>query len=152
MTAYQRLETRFARLGALGEAMSVLGWDNAAIMPEGGAGARQTQLSTLEVVCHELLTDPALGDVFAAADQQNDLDLWQRANLSEMRRAWQHATAVPADLVEALVKASMSCEMIWRKARPANDFAMVKPALSEVVNLTRQTAQAQLRTQTLARL
>jgi carboxypeptidase Taq len=140
--AYQRLETRFARLGALGEAMAVLGWDNSAIMPEGGSGARQAQLSTLELVCHELLTDPDLGEVFESASSQNDLDPWQRANLSEMRRAWRHATAVPGDLVEALVKASLSCEMIWRKARPANDFAMVQPALQEVLNLTREAGAA----------
>ncbi|HVJ53822.1 MAG TPA: carboxypeptidase M32 [Aliidongia sp.] len=141
-TPYLKLESRFARLGALGEALSVLSWDNATTMPEGGAGARQEQMSTLEVVCHELLTDPSLDEAFEGARSQNDLDLWQRANLTEMERAWRHATAVPGDLVEALVKAGLHCEMVWRKARPADDFAMVKPALQEVLNLTRQAAQA----------
>ena len=140
-TPYQQLERRFARLGALHEAMSVLNWDHSAIMPVGGAEARQTQLSTLEVVCHELLTDPRLGDTFPEAEAQNDLDLWQRANLVEMRRDWLHATAVPAELVEARVKASLSCEMIWREARPANDYARVKPALQKLLDLTRETAQ-----------
>src|SRR3546814_10812042 len=32
--------------------------------------------------------------------------------------------------------------MIWRKARPAADFAAVKPALAEVLNLTRQAGAA----------
>ena len=142
MTPYHQLETRFSRLGALHEAMAVLNWDHSSMMPVGGAEARQTQISTLEVVCHELLTDPALGDIFPAAEAQNDLGDWQRANLGEMRRNWLHATAVPGDLVEARVKASLSCEMIWREARPANDYARVKPALQRSLDLTREMAQA----------
>ena len=142
MTPYHQLETRFARLGALHEAMAVLNWDHSSMMPVGGAEARQTQISTLEGVCHELLTDPALGDIFPAAEAQNDLGDWQRANLGEMRRNWLHATAVPGDLVEARVKASLSCEMIWREARPANDYARVKPALQRSLDLTREMAQA----------
>jgi carboxypeptidase Taq len=59
-----------------------------------------------------------------------------------MKRRWLHATALESDLVEALAKACKRCEMIWRKARPAADFAAVKPALAEVLNLTRQAAAA----------
>ena len=142
MTPYDRLETRFARLGALYEAMAVLNWDHSSMMPVGGADARQTQISTLEVVCHELLTDAGLDDVFPAAEAQNELSDWQRANLAEMRRSWLHANAVPADLVEARTRAGLTCEMIWREARPANDYARVKPALQRVLDLTRETAQA----------
>jgi|HubBroStandDraft_1064217.scaffolds.fasta_scaffold00020_21 carboxypeptidase Taq len=142
MTPYHQLETRFARLGALHEAMAVLNWDHASMMPTGGAEARRSQISTLEVVCHEILTDPAMRDVLPAAEAQNDLDPWQRANLDEMRRSWLHAVSVPADLVEARVEAGMACEMIWREARPANDFALVKPALQRVLDLTREVAEA----------
>jgi carboxypeptidase Taq len=142
MTPYRQLEARFARLGALHEAVAVLNWDNYSMMPVGGSESRQAQISTIEVMCHELLTDPALGDVFPAAEAQNDLDDWQRANLTEMRRSWLHATAVPGDLVEARVKASLTCEMIWRTARPANDFAQIKPALQRLLDLTRAAANA----------
>jgi carboxypeptidase Taq len=146
MTPYRRLEARFARLGALQDAVSVLNWDNSSMMPVGGAAARQAQISTIEVIRHELLTDPALGDVFPAAEAQNDLDDWQRANLNEMRRCWLHATSVPGDLVEARVKASLVCEMVWREARPANDFARVKPALQTLLDLTREAGQAKAAT------
>ena len=105
LTSYQEIERRFRRLGALQEASGVLQWDSAALMPEGGAGARAEQLATMKVVCHEILTDPAIGDLLDGAAAQNDLDVWQRANLREMRRAWLHATAVPGDLVDAASRA-----------------------------------------------
>src|SRR5277367_2774414 len=121
MDAYQELSQRFRRLGLLGDALSVLNWDTAAMMPDGGAPARAEQAATLSVVVHELLTDPRVADRLAAADAQPGLDGWQRANLAEMRRAHRHATAVPADLVERLSVAASACEMAWRTARPADD-------------------------------
>ena len=142
LAPYQILETRFARLGALQDATAMLQWDSSTVMPEGGAGARAEQLATLKVVCHEVLTDPAMPDLFAGAEVQHDLDSWQRANLTEMHRLWVHATAVPARLVAALSKACSACEMRWRQARPASDFAAVRPTLEEVLALVREVAAA----------
>ena len=142
MTPYQQLEARFARRGTLQEALSVLGWDYSAMMPSGGAKARAEQMSTLEVLTHEILTAAELPDLFDEAQGQNELDSWQRANLKEMRRDWLHATAVPARLVEQMSKASVECEMAWREARPANDFAGILPKLEIVLNLTREVAAA----------
>ena len=36
-SAYARLRDRFTRIATLNEAQSMLGWDAAAMMPEGGA-------------------------------------------------------------------------------------------------------------------
>ena len=142
MTAYQQLEDRFRRLSALAEAEGVLHWDMSTMMPEGGAGARSEQLAALAVTQHELLTGPEVGELLGAAEAADGLDPWQAANLRAMRRRWRHATALPADLVEAFSKACRHCEMLWRKARPENDYASVRPALEEVLRLVRQVAQA----------
>jgi carboxypeptidase Taq len=139
---YQSLEARFARLGALQDATAMLQWDTATLMPSGGAAARAEQLATLRLVCHELLTDPAVAELLAAAEAEPALDPWQRANLAEMRRLWVHATAVPADLVEALSKACSASEMRWREARPAGDFTLALPALGRVLELVREAAAA----------
>ena len=141
MTAYHQLETRFRRIGALEEAISVLHWDTAAIMPAGGAAARAEQLATLRLVVHEHLTAPALGELLAEAGAAHDgLDAWQRANLREMQRRRLHAAAVPGALVEAESRACSECEVIWRKARSENDFAAVLPALEQVLRLEREIA------------
>jgi len=61
-------------------------------------------------------------------------------NLDLMKVAHERASALPGDLVEAVTKASSVCETIWRSARPASDFAMVRESLTEVVKLTREAA------------
>ena len=142
LDAYKGLETRFRRWSALREAAGMLTWDMAAVMPEGGHGARSEQLAALDVVSHEMLTARETGELLAAAGESNTLDAWQAANLAEMQRLYVHATALDSDLVEALTKACTTCEGVWRKARPAADFAQVKPYLQEVLSLTRQAAVA----------
>jgi carboxypeptidase Taq len=139
-TAYPALEARFRRMNLVRDAIAMLDWDGAAMMPDGGAEARAEQVAALKIVVHEQATDPALAELFDAAGAGAGLDEWQAANLREMRRDWQHATALPADLVEARSRAVSACEMRWRAARKANDFAGLLPSLRAVLDLTREVA------------
>lgn len=142
MTAYQELEKRFRRMAALSEAGSMLHWDLAVLMPPGGADARTEQMTALKLTVHEMKTDPRLAELLDEAEAAPPSDRWQAANLREMRRNWVHANAVDADLVEALSRACSRCEMAWRKARPASDFAAILPHLKEVLALVRREAEA----------
>jgi carboxypeptidase Taq len=141
--AYGELERRFRRLALLGEAAGILQWDMAAVMPPGGAGIRGAQLAELKLVAHETLTDPRIGDLLARAesDEAAGLDPWGRANLREMRRAWRHASALPGQLVTAQSLAVSECEMLWRSARAANDFAGLRPKLQRVLDLVIEGAR-----------
>ena len=141
MTAYRQLETRFRRIGAIEEAIAVLHWDAAAMMPAGGVRARTEQLATLRVIAHEQLTAPELDDLLAEAERAgNALDEWQRANLREIARRRGHAAALPGTLVEAESRACSECEAVWRDARSRNDFAAVLPLLGRVLRLQREIA------------
>ncbi len=143
MAAYADLESRFHRLYALRNAIGALEWDWAAMMPSGGALARTEQLAAIKLVCHELVSDPAVGDLLDRAEQDRAaLDGWQQANLTEMRRQWIHETALDGRLVEALSRARSACEQRWRQARPAGDFGLVKPLLAEVLALVREAGAA----------
>jgi carboxypeptidase Taq len=138
MTAYQRLTETFGRIATLNEAAAVLNWDAASMMPPGGAAARGEQMAVLAGLSHQLLTSPAIAEDLADA-QAPDNDS-APANLALMAEAHRRATALPRDLIEARSRACSACETIWREARPASDFAAVRPALTEVLNLTRQAA------------
>jgi carboxypeptidase Taq len=143
MTAYQELEARFRRVGALEEAIGVLHWDSATMMPPGGAATRAEQVATLSLFAHQQLTAAEIDDLLGAAESNKGaLDPWQLANLREMRRRQTHAAAVSGELVEAVARISSTCETVWRKARPANDFRAVQPLLEEMLRLQREVAFA----------
>jgi carboxypeptidase Taq len=137
--AYERLKSRFARIGAVNEAAGMLHWDASAMMPPGGAAARGEQLAALAGLAHELLTDPRTAEDLAAAQAGGE---WDAANLALMRRAHARATALPTALVEASSRANSACETVWREAKARADFSRVAPYLKEVVALQRETAQA----------
>ena len=146
MSAYGALEDRFRRLGLLSGAAAMLHWDWATMMPPGGAGARAAQLAELSLIRHETLTDARIPDLLdeaeAEAEEDGALDGWQRANLRGMRRRWREAAAQPAELVAALSEASSQCEMVWREARPASDFAAFARAFQPLLGLVREKAAA----------
>jgi carboxypeptidase Taq len=141
--SYQKLENRFKRLSALSQAEAVLHWDMSTVMPIGGAISRAEQLAELKATQHGLITSSETADLIASAENSNgDLEDWQKSNLQEIKRRWVKAIALREDLVIALSKACSNCETIWRTARSDSNFKLVIPALEEVLNLTRQAAQA----------
>ena len=141
MSAYAALEARFRRLGLLGGTAAMLHWDWATMMPPGGAEPRAAQLAELALIRHEMLTDSGVCDLLDEAEGET-LDEWQRANLARMWRRWREAAALPGDLVQALSEASSHCEMVWREARPANNFEAFAEAFTPLLALVRERADA----------
>jgi len=141
-SAYADLEIRFRRLHLLGEAAGMLHWDQATMMPAGSAESRAEQLAELAAVRHGLLTATDVGDLLEAASEEDGLGSWQAANLREMRRKWQHATALNEAQVVALSRACSTCETKWRQVRGSGSFADVLAEFGAVLVLVRETAVA----------
>lgn len=140
---YAELERRFGRMSAVGRATAILNWDRSTMMPEGASGDRADQLATLDVIGHEMMVAPDMQELLGRAEEgRGSLDAWRTANLREMRHAWIHASALPADLVEARTRATSACEMAWREARKTADFKALLPTLAEVVTLARRAGEA----------
>jgi len=142
MTAYAEIAAHFGRIAALSNAIGILDWDNATMMPKGAAETRAESMALLQVLRHGMVTDPRLSDWLPEAEADNALGEWERANLREIRRLWTVQTVVPADLVEASSKAISGCEMAWRQARADSDFASLLPKLQEVLRLQREIGGA----------
>jgi carboxypeptidase Taq len=139
MTAYHQLEERFREIGAIEQAISVLHWDTAAMMPKGGAVARAEQLATLRLIAHRHLTAPEIDELLGEAEgSRSGLGEWQLANLREMRRRWLHAAAVPGPLIDAESRACSECEAVWRTARVQDDFTAVLPSFERVLRTERE--------------
>jgi carboxypeptidase Taq len=140
---YKELETRFEELHHLGHALSMLRWDEAAMMPRGGGDARGEAMATIAALVHQKLTAPAVGELLDKAEASSArLNAWQQANLREMRRMQVRAGALPESLVRALQIATTRCEQTWRAAHATNDWDAVAAQLAEVLMLVREKAAA----------
>ena len=54
-SSYKNLVEKFHRIGVIGDAIGLLHWDQATMMPEGSSSQRAEQLATLSVLRHETL-------------------------------------------------------------------------------------------------
>lgn len=138
--SYQKLEQHQQQIHRFSHLAAICGWDQAAMMPEGGNDARAEAMAELGLLIHQKRTAPELGDWIAKAESE-PLDEVQRANLGEIKRQWQDASLLPGELVEALSLAGSKCEHAWRSQRKNNDWAGFAPNLEEVVKLSREVAQ-----------
>ena len=139
---YAALEKTFYRLAQLGHLSAMASWDQHVMMPPKGNEARSRAMAELSVLSTEILQDPSLEEAFEAASEDTELEPWQVANLQQMRRRWQSATAVPKELVEAESLAASRCEHAWRTHRADNDWASFEPKLAEVFKIQNDIAGA----------
>lgn len=141
MENYKTLEKVFKKLNSIGQAKSILHWDMATKMPNLGADARIEQLKTLSDIYNAILQDDSVGDLIEdAGTKGKKLNDWQKANLTEMKRTRKHIASVPKKLSADLIEQGSKCEILWREARAANDFAKLKPQLKKVVDIVRKIA------------
>jgi carboxypeptidase Taq len=139
MEALAELRERVAEIHDLGRAASFLGWDQQVKMPPGGAGVRAEQLATLNRLAHEKLTSDEIGGLLDTIGDADGLDPESdEARLVRLvRRDWEKARRVPADLRAAMSRAASLAMPVWVKARQEADFAQFLPALRENFELRR---------------
>ncbi|MEC6881387.1 carboxypeptidase M32 [Photobacterium piscicola] len=139
MNNYKKLERHAKKLSRLGHLSAICGWDQAAMMPNGGAQARSEAMAELAVMSHELATAPYLENWFAEAEKEH-LTAEQHVSLAALKRHWMMHNILPADLVEQQSLAGSQCEHAWRSQRTENDWDGFKANLKPVVELARQEA------------
>jgi carboxypeptidase Taq len=140
MPAYKYLEGRFSQVTALREIASFMSWDRSVLMPEAAVNQRARQMEVLNVLIHDLQTDAEVGEWLAKADRKK-LDPWQAANLDVIEWLYQHATAIPAQLVARKMTQETKTEVIWRKARAESNFKMVQDDLARLLDIVREHAE-----------
>ena len=135
----QELKARLLEIYDLQMATSLLRWDQATYMPPGGAPARGRQIALLGRLAHERLTDPEIGRLLDAARARGreaaPSDSDEAALVRVTRREYDQAVRVPAELRRPRSTAtSPQSYQAWTEARPANDFASVRPLLEKTLD------------------
>jgi carboxypeptidase Taq len=136
------LEPLFTRMQELRDVSGVIGlctWDQETYLPRKAEPARAAQLATLQGLYHEKLTDPRLGEWLTSPEAGTDD---QRAMVRLLTRERDRAVKIPPRLVRALALAQSTALTAWRDARAAQDASRFLPALSALVALRREQADA----------
>jgi carboxypeptidase Taq len=137
------LKARLLEVNDLGSAAALLRWDQATYMPPGGAEARGRQTATLGRLAHEKFTDAALGRLLDELERETrDLpyDSDEASLVRVTRREYDRAVKVPAAFVSQMSEHDALSYQAWTEARPANDFARMRPLLEQTLDHSRRLA------------
>jgi carboxypeptidase Taq len=141
MSALETLRERIGEIEDLDRASSLLGWDQQVKMPPGGAGVRAEQLATLGRLSHEALTSDEMGrllDEVASVEDSLEYDSDEASLIRLVRREWEKARRVPAELRAEMSRAASLAMPVWVKARQDSDFSQFLPALRTNMDLRRR--------------
>lgn len=136
-----QLKAHYTEYYDLSSAGALLNWDQQTLMPPGGGPARTRQSALLGRLAHEKLTDPAFGRLLDELQPYVDglpYDHDDAALVRVARREYERAVKVPPAFVSEMYAHANETFLVWERARPANDFAAVRPLLEKSVDLTRQ--------------
>lgn len=140
MQNYKKLTEHYKTISHFNHLAEITSWDQAVMMPDGGNESRSQAMATLSQHIHHLTSSDHLGELFDKAESES-LNSIETASLAEMKKQWQSATVLPADLVKAQSLAGSKCEHAWRTQRGENDWHGFSKNFEEVVNLSQQEAQ-----------
>lgn len=137
--ALAALRDAAATLCHLDAVLNLLGWDEETYLPPGGRAGRGEQFGALEGLRHNLLVDPRLGDLLAAAPADDPLVARELALLARLRA---RELLLPKRLVRAFAAARSRSLAAWGRAREASDYRVWASAFAELLALVRERAQA----------
>ena len=139
--AYAELKERLAEIADLDGTSALLGWDQQVKMPPGGAGVRAEQLATLGRLSHEALTSDEIGrllDTLATFAEEQPYDSDEASLIRIVRRDWEKARRVPAELQAEIARAGSLAMPVWVQARQESDYAAFIPSLRKNLDLRRR--------------
>jgi carboxypeptidase Taq len=139
---FPKLLERMHELRDLNGVIGLATWDQETYLPPKGEGARAAQLSTLQGIYHERLTDPALGGLLDGASERGDLSSDQEAMVRVLRWERDRAVKVPQALVRELAEAQSHALSAWREARSQKRFGPFQAPVEKLLRIRREQADA----------
>jgi carboxypeptidase Taq len=141
---YRLLGQKLANIALLQSTSALLEWDQQTKLPTGANQYRSQQITYLAGELHRLRTDPKLGEAIEGAAQAFDGDPHSEmgCNIANARRDYLRQIKLPTQLVEELAQACSQGHQIWVDARRDNDFQKFAPALTRIIQLKQEQADA----------
>jgi carboxypeptidase Taq len=138
VSSLQALKDRLAPIVDLGRISRILTWDQQTKMPPAGFGHRAEQMGTLQLLAHQLFTAEETGRLLDGAEREAeslDPDSDDARRVSVVRRDYDKAVRVPAELRAEMARASAEARPVWVKAKTDSDFEAFLPVLERQIDL-----------------
>ncbi len=145
---YSQLLTKTKDLMILQTAENILQWDMETKMPPRAVEQRSLQLALISRLSHKMSTDPEIGKLVKQTTSNPDYDTLnqvEKRNIYLINKNYQEQTALPEKLVSEKTKQQAITVNTWKKAKAAKNYAILKPELQKLIDLSKQEATILMR-------
>jgi carboxypeptidase Taq len=146
--ALERLHVLDRDIKHLSQVTAILQWDQETYMPSAAVEGRSEQLALLEGILHEKATSPEIGNLLeqlgsTTANPKGDTDLpdIERDFLRVVRKNYDRAVLLPAELVTESARAEGLSQAAWVEARKQNDYKTFMPHLEKMIGYAKKKAE-----------
>lgn len=139
----QELKEKLAVIIDLGNASSVLEWDQLTYMPPGGAESRGNQLGTLQSIAHAKFVSDEMGQLLEDLQpylDELDPDSDEARLIQVTKREYEKKAKVPSEYVAEFSRVTSRAHGAWEEARENDDFSHFQPHLEKIVDMRREYA------------
>ena len=137
----EKLRTAMGEIIDLERVAGLLGWDQQAMMPPGGAYSRARQRATIALIAHERFVSDEVGQLLDAAETQTADEAYDspgRALVRVTRRSYEKERRVPKQLAAEMSEAASNAHETWVQAREESSFERFRSALEQGLELRRR--------------
>lgn len=121
----------YRQTSTLQSVISMLSWDQEALMPSASSNLRDDQLALMATLTHKHNTQDNYIDSVMASNSTSPHFTRLKKELAQQR-------ALSVKFVEKMSRASSECTRIWKKARETSDFNLAKDPLKNLLELNRE--------------
>lgn len=143
--SYAGLVEVMGRVNDFLNAGSVLSWDARTMMPKGGNATRSKQLATLAVAARNLLCSDETQRALEGAEAEvlgKPEDSPEARTVVQVREAINYHERIPTELLRRKTELGSAAHEVWAEARQRADFSIFADALTTMVDINREMAQA----------
>jgi carboxypeptidase Taq len=143
--SYAGLIDVMGRVNDFLNAGSVLSWDARTMMPKGGAATRSKQLATLAVAARNTLCSDEAKRALEGAEAEiagKPDDSPEARIVAQVREAIDYHERIPTELLHRKTELGSAAHEVWAEARAKADFSIFADALTTMVDINREMAQA----------
>ncbi|MEM9547302.1 MAG: carboxypeptidase M32 [Bacteroidota bacterium] len=138
---YDKYKSKMQKVADINHSIAVLAWDKEVNLPKDGAAHRAQQVATLSGLSHKEFVEQEFGTMLNRLSNMKSLSEKEAKNVSVTLDAYQKATKFSEDFVIRKSRIESNAYHSWLKAREANDYALFKDALKDLVKLKKEESR-----------
>lgn len=123
-------------------ASSLMYWDMTTGMPKNAAQSRSETMAFMDLQLHNMLVSPKIKEfIDFFEDHADEFDYVHKRMTSELKKDYEKQKRYPEEFVKEISLAKSKGMAAWEEAKNKSDFEIFKPALKNLVDLTKKSIE-----------